>query len=191
MERKEFLESEKLNFAKQMDPEMVAQSLIPSKENVEKVIEDEKITVVNPETGEIYNIVPIAEKENPNLAGDLLQKYTDLDLEISKVIIEQEEFYKANKDLFAKYENFANRIEKIREQQDETKEELKKVMRENNIPEEVGIRFKAKYTAPYTKKNFNTKLFYEDYAEDTAMYKKYVGITNVSDSIKITEVKSK
>ena len=64
-------------------------------------------------------------------------------------------------------------------------------MRENNIPEEVGIRFKAKYTAPYTKKNFNTKLFYEDYAEDTAMYKKYVGITNVSDSIKITEVKSK
>ena len=191
MERKEFLESEKLNFAKQMDPEMVAQSLIPSKENVEKVIEDEKITVVNPETGEIYNIVPIAEKENPNPAGDLLQKYTDLDLEISKVIIEQEEFYKANKDLFAKYENFANRIEKIREQQDETKEELKKVMRENNIPEEVGIRFKAKYTAPYTKKNFNTKLFYEDYAEDTAMYKKYVGITNVSDSIKITEVKSK
>ena len=191
MERKEFLDKELRNFAEQMDPEMVAQSLIPSKENVEKVIEDEKITVVNPETGEIYNIVPIAEKENPNPAGDLLQKYTDLDLEISKVIIEQEEFYKANKDLFAKYENFANRIEKIREQQDETKEELKKVMRENNIPEEVGIRFKAKYTAPYTKKNFNTKLFYEDYAEDTAMYKKYVGITNVSDSIKITEVKSK
>lgn len=191
MERKEFLESEKLNFAEQMDPEVVAQSLTPSKENVEKVIEDEKITVVNPETGEIYNIVPIAEKENPNPAGDLLQKYTDLDLEISKVIIEQEEFYKANKDLFTKYENFANRIEKIREQQDETKEELKKVMRENNIPEEVGIRFKAKYTAPYTKKNFNTKLFYEDYAEDTAMYKKYVGISNVSDSIKITEVKKK
>ena len=191
MERKDFLDKELRNFAEQMDPEMVAQSLTPSKENVEKVIEDEKITVVNPETGEIYNIVPIAEKENPNPAGDLLQKYTDLDLEISKVIIEQEEFYKANKDLFTKYENFANRIEKIREQQDETKEELKKVMRENNIPEEVGIRFKAKYTAPYTKKNFNTKLFYEDYAEDTAMYKKYVGITNVSDSIKITEVKKK
>lgn len=191
MERKDFLDKELRNFAEQMDPEMVAQSLTPSKENVEKVIEDEKITVVNPETGEIYNIVPIAEKENPNPAGDLLQKYTDLDLEISKVIIEQEEFYKANKDLFTKYENFANRIEKIREQQDETKEELKKVMRENNIPEEVGIRFKAKYTAPYTKKNFNTKLFYEDYAEDTAMYKKYVGISNVSDSIKITEVKKK
>ena len=191
MERKDFLGKELRNFAEQMDPEVVAQSLTPSKENVEKVIEDEKITVVNPETGEILEAIPIAEKENPNPAGDLLQKYTDLDLEISKVIIEQEEFYKANKDLFAKYENFANRIEKIREQQDETKEELKKVMRENNIPEEVGIRFKAKYTAPYTKKNFNTKLFYEDYAEDTAMYKKYVGITNVSDSIKITEVKSK
>lgn len=191
MERKDFLDKELRNFAEQMDPEMVAQSLIPSKENVEKVIEDEKITVVNPETGEILEATPIAEKENPNPSADLLQKYTDLDLEISKVIIEQEEFYKANKDLFAKYENFANRIEKIREQQDETKEELKKVMRENNIPEEIGIRFKAKYTAPYTKKNFNTKLFYEDYAEDTAMYKKYVGITNVSDSIKITEVKSK
>lgn len=191
MERKDFLDKELRNFAEQMDPEVVAQSLTPSKENVEKVTEDEKITVVNPETGEILEAIPIAEKENPNPAGDLLQKYTDLDLEISKVIIEQEEFYKANKDLFAKYENFANRIEKIREQQDETKEELKKVMRENNIPEEIGIRFKAKYTAPYTKKNFNTKLFYEDYAEDTAMYKKYVGITNVSDSIKITEVKSK
>ena len=191
MERKEFLESEKLNFAEQMDPEMVAQSLIPSKENVEKVIEDEKITVVNPETGEIYNIVPIAEKENPNPAGDLLQKYTDLDLEISKVLIEQDEFMKNNKELFDKYEEFSKRIEDFREQQKETSEELKKVMRENNIPEEVGIRFKAKYTAPYTKKNFNTKLFYEDYAEDTAMYKKYVGISNVSDSIKITEVKKK
>ena len=188
MERKEFLESEKLNFAEQMDPEMVAQNqdVIKPSELTKEVIE-----VVNPETGEIYNIVPIAEKENPNPAGDLLQKYTDLDLEISKVIIEQEEFYKANKDLFTKYENFANRIEEIRKQQEETKEELKKVMRENNIPEEIGIRFRAKYTAPYTKKNFNTKLFYEDYAEDTAMYKKYVGISNVSDSIKITEVKRK
>lgn len=191
MERKDFLDKELRNFAEQMDPEMVAQSLTPSKENVEKVIEDEKITVVNPETGEIYNIVPIAEKENPNPAGDLLQKYTDLDLEISKVLIEQDEFMKNNKELFDKYEEFSKRIEDFREQQKETSEELKKVMRENNIPEEVGIRFKAKYTAPYTKKNFNTKLFYEDYAEDTAMYKKYVGISNVSDSIKITEVKKK
>lgn len=188
MERKEFLESEKLNFAEQMDPEMVAQNqdVIKPSELTEEVME-----VVNKETGEIYNIVPIAEKENPNPAGDLLQKYTDLDLEISKVLIEQDEFMKNNKELFDKYEEFSKRIEDFREQQKETSEELKKVMRENNIPEEVGIRFKAKYTAPYTKKNFNTKLFYEDYAEDTAMYKKYVGISNVSDSIKITEVKKK
>ena len=75
MERKEFLESEKLNFAEQMDPEMVAQNqdVIKPSELTKEVIE-----VVNPETGEIYNIVPIAEKENPNPAGDLLQKYTDL-----------------------------------------------------------------------------------------------------------------
>ena len=191
MERKDFLDKELRNFAEQMDPEVVAQSLTPSKENVEKVIKDEKITVVNPETGEILEAIPIAEKENPNPAGDLLQKYTDLDLEISKVLIEQDEFMKNNKELFDKYEEFSKRIEDFREQQKETSEELKKVMRENNIPEEVGIRFKAKYTAPYTKKNFNTKLFYEDYAEDTAMYKKYVGISNVSDSIKITEVKKK
>lgn len=191
MERKDFLDKELRNFAEQMDPEMIAQSLTPSKENVEKVIKDEKITVVNPETGEILEAIPIAEKENPNPAGDLLQKYTDLDLEISKVLIEQDEFMKNNKELFDKYEEFSKRIEDFREQQKETSEELKKVMRENNIPEEVGIRFKAKYTAPYTKKNFNTKLFYEDYAEDTAMYKKYVGISNVSDSIKITEVKKK
>ena len=112
MERKDFLGKELRNFAEQMDPEVVAQSLTPSKENVEKVIEDEKITVVNPETGEILEAIPIAEKENPNPAGDLLQKYTDLDLEISKVIIEQEEFYKANKDLFAKLENNKMRLKK-------------------------------------------------------------------------------
>ena len=64
-------------------------------------------------------------------------------------------------------------------------------MREANIPQEVGVRFTAKYTAPYTKKNFDTKKFYEDYTPDTAMYKKYVGVTNVSDSIKISETKKK
>ena len=61
MERKDFLDKELRNFAEQMDPEVVAQSLTPSKENVEKVIEDEKITVVNPETGEILEATPIAE----------------------------------------------------------------------------------------------------------------------------------
>lgn len=191
MERKDFLDKELRNFAEQMDPEVVAQSLTPSKENVKKVTEDEKITVVNPETGEILEAIPIAEKENPNPSADLLQKYTALDLEISKVIIEQEEFYKTNRELFAKYEEFSNRISSFKEKQDEVIEDLKKVMRENNIPEEIGIRFRAKYTAPYTKKKFNTKQFYEDYTEDTAMYKKYVEITNVSDSIRITEVKSK
>ena len=64
-------------------------------------------------------------------------------------------------------------------------------MREANQKDEFNERFKVHYTAPSVRKNFDTKQFYEDYAEDTAMYKKYVKITSVKDGIKISEVKNK
>ena len=122
---------------------------------------------------------------------DILNRYTDVELEIQKTYIEQDEFMKANKEIFEKYEAMQEKISEFRKEQDKIKDELLTKMRETNTFDEENDRFKAKYTAPYTKKNFDTKKFYEDYAEDTAMYKKYVGISNVKESIKISEIKKK
>lgn len=147
--------------------------------------------MIDPKTGEIVKVESSKVIEEENSPAKLLQRYTDIDLEISKVIIEQDEFIKANKEVFDKINEMNDKIKQFKEEQDKVKVELKNSMREANSKEEIGIRFIAKYTAPFTKKNFDTKKFYEDYAPDTAMYKKYVGVTNVSDSIKITEVKNK
>ena len=84
-----------------------------------------------------------------------------------------------------------DQIAKIEEQQEAVKGDLKTKMRELNKKEIVGVRFTAKYTAPYTRKKFDTDQFYKDYPEDTAMHKKYVSTTNVSESIKISENKKK
>lgn len=122
---------------------------------------------------------------------DILNRYTEVELEIQKAYIEQDAFMKEHKEVFETYEASNDKIAEFRKEQDRIKEELLTKMRETNTFDEENDRFKAKYTAPYTKKNFDTKKFYEDYAEDTAMYKKYVGISNVKESIKISEVKKK
>lgn len=141
---------------------------------------------------ENLEVTPLIELdlEKADMDG-LLQTYTELDLEISKLIIAQEEFRKAHLDTFKEYEDFSKKMDLIREQQDALKGSLKQRMREENQKEVIGIRFTAKYTAPYTKKKFETDKFYADYAPDTAMYKRYVSTTNVSDSIKISENKAK
>lgn len=136
---------------------------------------------------------PLVEIDNTeqDIADTLLEKYTELDLEISKVVLEQEQYRKENKAVFDKMKEYEDKIAKIEQQQEAVKGDLKTKMRELNKKEIVGIRFTAKYTAPYTRKKFDTDQFYKDYSEDTAMYKKYVSTTNVSESIKISENKKK
>ena len=129
-----------------------------------------------------------ATEESPK---DLLNRYTEIEIEIQRNFVEESDFIAKYKEIFEAYYSIQAKTEEFRKEQEEIKAKLKDRMRETNTPEESNDRFIAKYTAPYTKKNFNTKQFYEDYAPDTAMYKKYVGITNVSESIKISEVKKK
>lgn len=148
------------------------------KDDIIKVISDTVETA-----NEIVN-----EKEEET-AKDILNRYTEIDLEIQKVRIQQSDFMLAHADIFDKFNQMNAKIEEFKKDQDKVQEELLTKMRETNLPEESNNRFKAKYTAPSIRKNFDTKKFYEDYKENTAMYKKYVGITNVKDSIKISEVK--
>ncbi len=146
-----------------------------------------------PSDRETLEAIPLVEIDNTeqDITDTLLEKYTELDLEISKVVLEQEQYRKEHKEVFDKMKEYEDKIAKIEQQQEAVKGDLKTKMRELNKKEIIGIRFTAKYTAPYTRKKFDTDQFYKDYAEDTAMYKKYVSTTNVSESIKISETKKK
>lgn len=166
---------------------------ISKEEFVEQVVEAIKEDMT-PSDREVLEPVPLVEIENQpeeEITDTLLQKYTELDLEISKIVLEQEQYRKENKAVFDKMKEYEDQIAKIEEQQEAVKGDLKTKMRELNKKEIVGVRFIAKYTAPYTRKKFDTDQFYKDYPEDTAMYKKYVSTTNVSESIKISENKKK
>ena len=141
--------------------------------------------------GKLKFVEDTEEEEKEVTPKDVLNKYTNLDLELQKAYIEETEFIEKYKEVFSKYQEIQDKIKSIQEEQSDVKEELKDKMREYNLNEESNDRFIAKYTAPYSKKNFDTKQFYEDYAPDTAMYKKYVKTINVKDSVKINEVKKK
>lgn len=122
---------------------------------------------------------------------DMLDAYTKLDLDAKKVEVEIAEFKEAHKEVFNALKVFENKLQEIAGFQQNIQSNLLTYMREHNIEEDSNDIFRVKYTPSYTKKNFDTKKFYEDYAPESAMYKKYVGITTVKDSVKISEVKKK
>ena len=122
---------------------------------------------------------------------DMLDAYTKLDLDAKKVEVEIAEFKEAHKEVFNALKVFEDKLQEIAGFQQNIQSNLLTYMREHNIEEDSNDIFRVKYTPSYTKKNFDTKKFYEDYAPESAMYKKYVGITTVKDSVKISEVKKK
>ena len=122
---------------------------------------------------------------------DMLDAYTKLDLDAKKVEVEIAEFKEAHKEVFNALKVFENKLQEIADFQQNIQSNLLTYMREHNTEEDSNDIFRVKYTPSYTKKNFDTKKFYEDYAPESAMYKKYVGTTTVKDSIKISEVKKK
>lgn len=122
---------------------------------------------------------------------DMLDAYTKLDLDAKKVEVEIAEFKEAHKEVFNALKVFEDKLQEIADFQQNIQSNLLTYMREHNIEEDSNDIFRVKYTPSYTKKNFDTKKFYEDYAPESAMYKKYVGITTVKDSVKISEVKKK
>lgn len=121
----------------------------------------------------------------------LLDEYTELDLEKQKSNIEEAEFKKKYKEVFDAYDKILEARKAIEDKQNKLKDDMLVKMRESNQKDEFNERFKVHYTAPSVRKSFDTKQFYEDYAEDTAMYKKYVKTISVKDGIKISEVKNK
>ena len=122
---------------------------------------------------------------------DMLEEYTKLDSDAKKVEVEIAEFKEAHKEVFNALKVFENKLQEIAGFQQNIQSNLLTYMREHNTEEDSNDIFRVKYTPSYTKKNFDTKKFYEDYAPESAMYKKYVGTTTVKDSIKISEVKKK
>lgn len=122
---------------------------------------------------------------------DMLDEYTKLDLDAKKVEVEMAEFKEAHKEVFNALKVFENKLQEIASFQQNIQNDLLTYMREHNTEEDSNDTFRVKYTPAYTKKSFDTKKFYEDYAPESAMYKKYVGIINVKDSVKISEVKKK
>lgn len=122
---------------------------------------------------------------------DMLDEYTKLDLDAKKVEVEIAEFKEAHKEVFNALKVFENKLQEIASFQQNIQNDLLTYMREHNTEEDSNDTFRVKYTPAYTKKSFDTKKFYEDYAPESAMYKKYVGIINVKDSVKISEVKKK
>lgn len=122
---------------------------------------------------------------------DMLDEYTKLDLDAKKVEVEIAEFKEAHKEVFNALRVFENKLQEIASFQQNIQNDLLTYMREHNTEEDSNDTFRVKYTPAYTKKSFDTKKFYEDYAPESAMYKKYVGIINVKDSVKISEVKKK
>lgn len=133
----------------------------------------------------------VEEEEKKVTTKSLLDDYTKLDLDKQKNNIEEAEFKEKYKEIFDAYDKILEARKSIEDKQNELKDEMLVKMREANQKDEFNERFKVHYTAPSIRKNFDTKQFYEDYAEDTAMYKKYVKITSVKDGIKISEVKNK
>lgn len=122
---------------------------------------------------------------------DMLDEYTKLDLDAKKVEVEIAEFKEAHKEVFNALKVFENKLQEIASFQQNIQNDLLTYMREHNTEEDSNDTFRVKYTPAYTKKSFDTKKFYEDYVPESAMYKKYVGIINVKDSVKISEVKKK
>ena len=133
----------------------------------------------------------VEEEEKKVTTKSLLDDYTKLDLDKQKNNIEEAEFKEKYKEIFDAYDKILEARKSIEDKQNELKDEMLVKMREANQKDEFNERFKVHYIAPSVRKNFDTKQFYEDYAEDTAMYKKYVKITSVKDGIKISEVKNK
>ena len=122
---------------------------------------------------------------------DMLDEYTKLDLDAKKVEVEMAEFKEVHKEVFNALRVFENKLQEIASFQQNIQNDLLTYMREHNTEEDSNDIFRVKYTPAYTKKSFDPKQFYEDYAPESAMYKKYVGIINVKDSVKISEVKKK
>lgn len=133
----------------------------------------------------------VEEEEKKVTTKSLLDDYTKLDLDKQKNNIEEAEFKEKYKEIFDAYDKILEARKSIEDKQNKLKDDMLVKMRESNQKDEFNERFKVHYTAPSVRKNFDTKQFYEDYAEDTAMYKKYVKITSVKDGIKISEVKNK
>lgn len=138
------------------------------------------------------NVEEVNEINEINITSkDMLDAYTKLDLDAKKVEVEMAEFKEAHKEVFNALKVFENKLQEIAGFQQNIQSNLLTYMREHNTEEDSNGTFRVKYTPAYTKKSFDTKKFYEDYAPESAMYKKYVGIINVKDSVKISEVKKK
>ena len=133
----------------------------------------------------------VEEEEKKVTTKSLLDDYTKLDLDKQKNNIEEAEFKEKYKEIFDAYDKILEARKAIEDKQNKLKDDMLVKMRESNQKDEFNERFKVHYTAPSVRKSFDTKQFYEDYAEDTAMYKKYVKTTSVKDGIKISEVKNK
>lgn len=133
------------------------------------------------------NEVLVTEENSKDLAKKALKEYSDLDLDINDVDRQIWLIKEANAEVFEKIEKLQDIKSKYLQKQSEISESMKVIMREGNMSDFDYNNFVAKYTAPSVRKKFDTAQFYKDYAPDTAMYKKYVGTTSVSDSVKITK----
>lgn len=134
------------------------------------------------------SIKEIKMTENIVNADSILEQYEDNEDKITRVQSDMDAFKRANSDIFDTLQAYQNILDSLNETKDNIVSDLKNNMRESNTKSAQSLLYTATYSPSYNKKNFNTALFYKDYEPESAMYQKYVGISTVTDSVKIKRV---
>jgi hypothetical protein len=140
------------------------------------------------QTDSIKEIKEIKMTENIVNADSILKQYEDNEDKITSVQLDMDAFKRANRDIFDTLQAYQNILDSLNETKDNIVSDLKNNMRESNTKSAQSLLYTATYSPSYNKKNFNTTLFYKDYEPESAMYQKYVGISTVTDSVKIKKI---
>ena len=126
-------------------------------------------------------------KEDNETEMDLAKEYIEYENQKESIKSDIEKFKLEHSEIFAKLQEYEDKIKEIEGQEDIIKIKLLDKITEKF--EYLGYSFVKVITE--IKRSFNAKRFYEDYQPTSRLYKKYVTETEVNPYVRITKLKQK
>lgn len=141
---------------------------------------------------EVKGVELTENQKHEETAHAALDEYTKTQQKILEITLDIEKFKEEHKDVFDALKKKTDEIAKLEAFATECKTDMLEEIKEcDSILPLENESYKVTYVKPTTKRNFNTEKFYSTYGPETAMFKSYVTISNVSGYIKVSAKKHK
>ena len=116
----------------------------------------------------------------------ILNKYTDLENEINEIKANLEKYKDLYSNIFSEALMMENKISDLKSKQNDLKPKLTDSMKNAGLKNLKNSKFKVVYIAATLRENFNKDKFKKKYP---VLYKEFTTTSEVSDYIRISEVK--